>query len=204
MTLKLIHFPQTRSLRVYWTIEELGLDADIETRPFDRGSLKKPDYLALNPLGKTPVFWDGDKRMVESTAIIQYVAEKYGNGKLTRKTQDADYTDYLQWLHFGEAGMGGYVNMLIGQTVILPEDQRTPRMKVWAEHETANCLSFIEENLAGKEYLLGDFTIADISVSYPLYLLKITGHGSMFGENTNTYFKRLTSREAWTKVTSTT
>ena len=202
MTLKLIHFPQTRSIRVYWVIEELGLDAEIETRPFDRASLKEPEYLKLNPLGKTPVFWDGDKRMVESTAIIQYLAEKHGNGKLARKPSDTDYSDYLQWLHFGEAGMGGYVNMLIAQTALLPEDQRIPAMKIWAEKETRNCLAFLEDGLAGKDYLLGDFSIADISVGYLLYLLKITGNGGFFGENTKAYFKRLASREAWAKVTA--
>ena len=56
MSLKLIHFPHARSLRVVWALKELGLDADIETRVFDRPSLKQPEYLALHPLGKTPVF----------------------------------------------------------------------------------------------------------------------------------------------------
>lgn len=84
MTLKLIHFPMTRSLRVAWAICELGIDAEIETRPFDRARLKEPEYLALNPLGKTPVFFDGDRRMIESVAIIEYLAQTYAKGALSR------------------------------------------------------------------------------------------------------------------------
>lgn len=202
MTLKLIHFPNTRSLRVVWTLFELGVEADIETRIFDRGALKKPDYLALNPLGKTPVFFDGETRLIESTAIIEYIANKFAPGKLTRGPETRDYGDYLQWLHFGEAGMGGYVNMLIANTALLPEDQRDPRMTQWAKGETANCLKFISESLGDKDYLLGDFSLADISVAYPLYLIKITGNGDLLDERVDAYFKRATSREAWRRATA--
>ncbi len=200
MALKLIHFPNTRSLRVVWAIEELGLDAEIDTRVFDRPSLKEPEYLALNPLGKTPVFFDGDKRLIESTAIIQYLADVYGGGALSRKPGDDDYGEFLQWLHFGEAGMGGYVNMLIAQTALLPEDQRIPSMKVWAEKETANCLAFLEGALQDREYLLGAFSLADISVAYLLFLIKITRNGGLFGDGVRAYFKRITDREGWQKA----
>ena len=200
MALKLIHFLNTRSLRVVWAIEELGLDAEIDTRVFDRPSLKEPEYLALNPLGKTPVFFDGDKRLIESTAIIQYLADVYGGGALSRKPGDDDYGEFLQWLHFGEAGMGGYVNMLIAQTALLPEDQRIPSMKVWAEKETANCLAFLEGALQDREYLLGAFSLADISVAYLLFLIKITRNGGLFGDGVRAYFKRITDREGWQKA----
>lgn len=202
MSLKLIHFPMTRSLRVAWTLYELGLDAEIETRPFDRAKLKEPEYLALNPLGKTPVFFDGAKRMIESTAIMEYLANKYADGRLTRKPADADYGDYLQWLHFGEGGMGGYVGMLIGQTALLPEEQRIPAMKIWAENETRNCLNFLESSLGEDGYLLGDFSLADIAVVYMLFLVKITRNGGLMGEKTTAYFKRATAREAWEKATA--
>ena len=202
MALTLHHFPQSRSLRVVWLLEELNIDAQIITRALDRTYLKSADFKALNPLSKVPVFFDGDQRIVESNAIIEYVANKYGEGRLTRQASDEDYGAYLQWLHFGEAGMGGYVNMLIAQTALLPEDQRIPAMKVWAERETANCLSFIEESLGDKDYLLGAFSLADISVIYLLFLIKITGNGGLLGAKTNAYFKRATAREAWVKACS--
>ena len=200
MNMTLHHFPQSRSLRVVWALEELGLDANIITRSMDYAYLKGPEYKSLNPMGKSPVFFDGDNRVIESNAIIEYIANKYGDGRLTRKPDDEDYGAYLQWLHFGEGGMGGYVNMLIAQTALLPEDQRIPQMKIWAERETGNCLSFIEESLGDKDYLLGDFSLVDISVVYLLFLIKITRNGGLLGEKTNTYFKRATAREAWVKA----
>lgn len=198
MAMKLIHFPHARSLRVVWALKELGLEAEIETRVFDRPKLKEPEYLALNPLGKTPVFFDGETRIVESIAIIEYLANKYADGRLTRAPQDDDYAAYLQWLHFGEAGMGGYVNMLIAQTALLPEDQRIPVMKAWAEKETKNCLNFIEQNLGEDGYLLGEFSLADIAVGYPLFLIKITQNGHLLGEKTSAYFNHLRARDGWT------
>jgi glutathione S-transferase len=202
MSLKLYHFPMTRSLRVLWALYELGIDAEIETRPFDRAKLKEPEYLVLNPLGKTPVFFDGDKRIIESIAIIEYLANKYGDGRLTRGPQDADYADYLQWLHFGEAGMGGYVNQLIGHTMLLPEDQRIPAMAKWGMHEARGCLNFIENHLQEDGYLLGEFSLADIAVGYLLFLIKVTRNGELLGPKTSAYFGRLTDRDAWKKASS--
>ncbi|HXI88139.1 MAG TPA: hypothetical protein VNH64_11810 [Parvularculaceae bacterium] len=63
---------------------------------------------------------------------------------------DADYGRFLQWLHFGEAGLGGYASMLIGQTRILPEEQRLEPMKRWAIGECRNCCDFIESSLDGR------------------------------------------------------
>ena len=202
MSLKLIHFPMTRSLRVVWALEELGVEAQIETREFDRPSLKKPEYLALNPLGKTPVFFDGDERLIESTAIIQYISEKYADGRLSRRVSDQDYGQFLQWLHFGEAGMGGYVNMLIAHSVLLPEDQRIPAMKDWAAAETSNCLAFVDQSIQGKDYLLGEFSLADISLGYALFLIKVTRNGGLFPDGVSEYFDRLTAREAWKSATA--
>ena len=202
MSLKLIHFPMTRSLRVVWALYELGVEAEIETRTFDRAKLKEPEYRALNPLGKTPVFFDNGERMIESVAIIEYLADKYAGGKLTRNVQDTDYGAYLQWMQFGEAGMGGYVNMLIAQTALLPEDQRIPAMKVWATQEASNCLDFLEQNLKEDGYLLGDFSLADIAVGYLLFLVKVTRNGKLMGERTAAYFDRLTAREAWKRATA--
>lgn len=200
MTLKLIHFPQSRSLRVLWTLYELGVDAEIDARSFDLSQLKERNYRLLNPLGKAPVFFDGEKRVVESVAIMEYIANKYADGQLTRNPGDDDYAEYLQWLHFGEAGMGGYVNMLIAQTALLPENKRIPVMKLWAEKEVRNCLNFLEQHLGEDGYILGDFSIADISLIYPLFLIKITRNGGLMGEKTNAYFKRAAARDAWKRA----
>ncbi len=202
MTLKLIHFPLTRSFRVVWALNELGLDAEIETRPFEREKLKEPEYLALNPLGKTPVLFDDDKRLVESVGIIEYLANKYAGGALSRNASHADYGEYLQWMQFGEAGMGGYVNQLLGHSFLLPEEQRVESIRRWAASEVKNCLSFMEDNLEGKDYLLGEFSLADISVGYLLLLIKLSRNGDLMGERVKSYFDRLRARPAWIEASS--
>lgn len=197
MTLKLIHYPLTRSFRVAWLLHELGIDAEIETRKFVRSSLKEEAYRKENPLGKTPVFFEDGERIVESVAIVQYVAEKYGKGALTRKLGDDDYAAYLQWLQFSEGGMGSYVNMLAAQSVLLPEDQRVESMKIWAQIETKNCMAFLEDELDGKDFLLGEFSICDIGLGYLLMLLNLTGNGDLMTPNVAAYYDRLKSRDAW-------
>ena len=202
MTLKLIHFPMTRSLRVVWALNELGVDADIETRVFERPKLKEPEYRKLNPVGKTPVFFDGDKRMIESVAIIEYVSNKYAGGKLSRNATHTDYGDYLQFMEFGEAGMGGYVGMLLGQTLLLPEEQRIEAMKIWSVNETKNCLDFLEQHLSGRNFLLDEFSLADISVGYILFLIKISRNGKLMGDNVSGYLDRLMAREAFQQASA--
>jgi glutathione S-transferase len=202
MSLKLIHFPMTRSLRVAWALYELGLDAEIETRAFERATLKEPEYRALNPLGKAPVFFDDGKRMIESVAIIEYLSKKYAAGRLSRSPQNEDYGDYLQWLEFGEAGMGGYVGQLLGHSILLPPEHRIETMRLWAVNEVSNCLGFLEARLEGRDYLLDEFSLADISVGYILFLLRVSRNGKLMGPATAAYFARLAAREAWVRASA--
>jgi len=192
----------TRSLRVLWGAKELGVDIEVDARTFDRAKLKEPDYLALNPMGKTPVFFDGDKRMIESVAIIEYLSNKYAGGALSRNASHTDYGDYLQWMEFGEAGMGGYVGQLLGHTILLPEPMRIEAMRLWATNEVQNCCKFIESEIGDRDYLLGEFSLADVSVGYMLFLVKLTRNAKLMGPKTAAYFERLTARDAWKEASA--
>lgn len=199
MNLELMHFPNSRSLRIVWTLYELDIDAHITVRPFDRSYIRGPEYRKLSPAGKVPVLLHDGRPMVESVAIMEFISNAYADGKLSRHSRDSDYAQYLQWLHFGEAGMGGYVNMLVAQTALLPEDRRTPSIRKWAEREVHNGLALIEKS-PGDQYILEAFSLADISVVYLLYLLEITGNGHLFGERVRALFERATAREAWKRA----
>ena len=188
-------------MRVLWLLEELGdVPFELETRPLSHAYFKSEEYRALNPLGKVPVMFDGDERMVESVAMLEYISNKYADGRLSRKPEDKDYGRYLQWLHFGEAGMGGYVNMLVAQTALLPEEQRIPAMKKWAVHEVKKFLGFLEDGLGEDGYLLDEFSLADIAVGYPLFLIKITRNGELLQPKTASYFNRLRERDPWKRA----
>lgn len=201
MTLKVYHAPPTRSIRVVWALEELGVPYQLEKIPFDRAYFKTPEWRAISPAGKIPVIHEDGEPMIESTAIIHYLSEKYAEGKLARRPVDADYGKFLQWLHFGEAGVGLYATMLIAQTRVLPKEQRIEAMKQWATQECANVCGVIEKGLKG-DYILGDeFSLADISLGYILFLIYMSGESKeIFGPRTKLYLDRLMAREAWKKA----
>ena len=81
----LYHSPRTRSVRVLWLLEELGLPYELHTLAFSPDSLKGADYLKINPLGKVPTITDGALTMFESGAIVEYLLERYGDGRLAPK-----------------------------------------------------------------------------------------------------------------------
>ena len=109
MTLTVYHSPMMRSLRVIWLLEEMGI-TDYDLKLIPRADVydfaKTPEYQAVNPLAKFPAITDGDLTMVESTAIMEYLLDKYGDHGLVPERGTPDYGRYLQWLHFGESGMG--------------------------------------------------------------------------------------------------
>lgn len=197
MALVLHHIKNTRSLRPLWLLEELSLDYTLIDEGPTTQSLKTPAYLAINPLGKIPCFFDEETRITESLAIIQYIADRYEGGALTKSTNDTDYGRYLQLLFFGEAGMGGTANMLIMHTALLPEQHRNPQIAKWAKSEMANYLSYLDDELGKRDYFLDDFSLVDISITYILFLLKITKNADDFSDSLAAYFKRTTNRPAW-------
>ena len=108
--LTIYHVPRTRSLRVVWLCEEMGVPYEVKTEVFGQPS---PEFLEANPLGAFPGIRDGDVLMGESTAIMQYVTEKYGPTKLALKPDHPRFADYLQFVTFGEASMAAYMNPVI-------------------------------------------------------------------------------------------
>jgi glutathione S-transferase len=98
--IKLYHAQLTRSIRIIWLLEELGIPYELATVAF-----KPPrhSFEQNTPSGKFPVIEDGSMVMSESGAILEYLIEKYGNGRLAPAIGSADRGPYLQWLHFAEA-----------------------------------------------------------------------------------------------------
>lgn len=201
MSLTLYHMQHSRSLRPLWLLEEIGVPYTLNT--VERSALSGDDFMQKSNIGKVPVFFDGDKRLTESIATIQYIDGVHNGGKLSRKPGDDDYHDFLQMMEFGEAGMGGYAGLLVAHTVLLPPKHQNPAIRDWAKGEINKGLCFIEGMVReDKHYLLGDFSLADISIAYMLYLLKITKNAEGFGEKTNAYFKRVARRDAWVKASA--
>ena len=100
--LKIYHMPNSRSTRVIVAAEELRIPYQIDLRR--RSELKRADLLAINPLGGAPAIEDGDVKMMESMAIVEYLLERYDTERrLTPAVGSPERPKYLQWLHFAEA-----------------------------------------------------------------------------------------------------
>lgn len=201
--MKLYHCKQSRSCRVLWFLEELGIDYEIEVLPFDPNSLKSVDYLALNPFGKVPVLADDGLIMFESVAIIQYLLEHYADGRFEPPRASPAYGQFLQWMHFGESTLMGPVSQLADHTELLPAGERHPEIAALARRSLAHYASGLDKTLGEHDYLVGDkFTAADIVVGYTLYVARRYDALPESAHALGAYYERLAARPAFMKAMS--
>ncbi len=201
--MKLYHVARTRSVRVLWLLEELGLDYQLETMPFDPKALQSVDYLELSPFGKVPVLVDSATTLFESVAIIQYLLLHYGDGALEPDNQSPDYGVFLQWLHFGESTLMGPMANIIQHSYHLPEEERDPRSLARAKRQLHHYATVLDEELGKHAYLVGDeFTAADIVVGYPFFLAKLFRVFPDDCPNLKAWFGKLTARPAYKTATA--
>ncbi len=159
------HLNDSRSQRVLWLLEELDLPYEIT--PYQRDAqtrLAPPELMAVHPLGKSPVITDHGRTIHESGAIVDYILRRYGGGKLRPDATSADYEAHQQWLHYAEgSAMLPFLLKLYVSRLGEAGAPLSPRI----ESELANHLGFVNQQLAGKEWLVGDhLTGADIMMSF--------------------------------------
>jgi glutathione S-transferase len=159
------HLNNSRSQRILWLLEELGLPYEIKFYKRDPETNAAPAELkAVHPLGRSPVIDDDGRVIAESAAIIDYVIRHYGNGRLQPDTSSPAYDDYTHWMHYAEGSAIQPILLKINAGRIgAAADVIRPRI----ERELANDLGYIDGALAGRDYLLGgDLTGADIQLSF--------------------------------------
>lgn len=197
----LYHCKSARSFRALWALEELGLDYELMMLPFPPRLFKK-DYLSINPLGTIPAFFDGDTFMTESSAIAQYLAERYGQGQLNIPVDDPRYGAYLNWLHFGEATLTFPQTLVLRYTRLEPQERRVPQVAEDYKKWFLGRLRAVEASLGNTSpWLLGDtFSAADVSVAYALMLAANLEIASGFGPETRAYWERVQQRDAFQRA----
>ncbi|HTJ64017.1 MAG TPA: glutathione S-transferase family protein [Alphaproteobacteria bacterium] len=161
------HLENSRSERVIWLLEELGLPYELQR--FSREpTMRAPDALkAISPMGKAPMIRDGDTVIVESGAIVEYIANTAGGGRLAVKPGAPNYGAYLQWMHFAEgSAMPAFIlNLFVGG--FFPGIDPDSPLIGMARQAGAQTLSFIDGELAKTPYFAGaEFTAADIMMAY--------------------------------------
>jgi glutathione S-transferase len=159
------HLNDSRSQRVLWLLEELGLPYEVKGYQRDAQTrLAPPELMAVHPLGKSPVITDNGRTIHESGAIVDYILRRYSGGKLRPDATTADYEAHQQWLHYAEGS--AMLPFLLKLYVSRLGDAGAP-LSPRIESEIANHLGFVNQSLAGREWLVGDhLTGADIMMSF--------------------------------------
>jgi glutathione S-transferase len=159
------HLNDSRSQRILWLLEELGLP--YEVRKYQRDAqtrLAPPELKAVHPLGKSPVVTDDGRTIIESGAIIDYIIRRHGGGRLQPDPASPAYDDYMQWLHFAE---GSAMLPLLLKLYVSRLGEAGAPLGPRIESEIANHLGYIDRALQGRDYLLGnELTGADVQLSF--------------------------------------
>ncbi len=199
--MKVHHARRARSVRVIWTLEELGVPYELAPLEFSPTALRSPGYLKLHPLGLVPVIEDGGRTMFESGAIVEYILEEHGEGRLAPAPRTAQRPVYLQWFHFGETELARHVSEIVRNRFGKPPEERIEAIVVEARQRLRASLSVIDSELSGKPFILGeDFTAADIMVSYGITMARIIGELPKDFANVGAYLERLKGRPAYARA----
>ncbi|MGQ0531428.1 MAG: glutathione S-transferase family protein [Caulobacteraceae bacterium] len=168
MTIIVHHLEESRSQRVLWLLEELGLDYEVRRYPRNpQTRLAPPELKEIHPLGKSPIVERDGKIFAESGAICEYFAEREGGGKLAVAPNDPARFDYLYWLQFAESS--AMLPLLLKLYVGMLGEAGDMLMKMRIEPEIDNHLSHANAALEGRDYFAANrFTAADIQMSFVL------------------------------------
>jgi glutathione S-transferase len=210
------HLNNSRSQRILWLLEELELPYEVRRYQRDPATmLAPPELLAIHPLGKSPVITDGANTVAESGAIIEYLLEYHGAGRLVPPPASADRLRYRYWLHFAEGSM---MPMLLLQLIfdriqvapvpfLVRPIARAIAAKVSGLFIRPNLqrqLDFMERELAAREWFAGDaFSAADIQMSFPVEAARARGGLDQSRPRLMRFLERIHGRAAYQRALAT-
>ena len=201
--LKLHFAPNSRAGRIVWLLEELELPYELNRMDFHPKDLKSDAHRQRHPLGRVPVLEDGDVSLYESGAIVEYVLERHKNGGLKPAVDAPEFPAYLQWFHYCEGMIMPPINTIVVQTILLPPERRDEKALNQAQRLLTKALLPVDEALAGKDYLIGDFSAADVMLGHACFMSDRSGCVTDEMTNLKGYIDRVAARPAFEKAIST-
>lgn len=193
--MRLYEFGPTRSIRVRWALQELGLDFEPVTVNLKAGEHRRAEFLKLNPAGKLPVLVDGDLVLTESVAIVLYLAEKYGDGRLLPASLQ-DRAQVTRWLLFTATELEQPLWRIARHTALYPEHLRIHADIPLAQQEFRDMAAVLDTHMNGREFMASNgFTVADIVGAYTLDWANEAGLLDRF-PRLRDYMKRMYARPA--------
>ncbi len=193
------HLNDSRSDRILWLLEELGLQYEIATYQRDPMTRFAPPALkVIHPLGKSPVITDGDHTIAESGAIIDYVIRRHGGGRLQPDPASPLYDEYVYWLHYAEGS--ATVPLLLLMYTMLMGGGAAPPLQKRIDEEIANHLGHLERALTDREFIVGrDFTGADVQITFVAEMATLLGRIEPY-PNLRAYLTRMHARPAYRRA----
>lgn len=193
------HLNNSRSQRVLWLLEELGIEYRIEKYQRDpKTNLAPPELRAIHPLGKSPVMQDGDLILPESGAIIEYLIERYGEGRLAPPAGTPERVRYLYWMHFAEGTM---MLHLVSRLYLTRVGEAAKAMQERVEVMIGNELDLVEKELGRSPHLAGEeFSAADIQMGFPLEFAAYAKLASERHGRLREYLARMQARPAYRRA----
>jgi glutathione S-transferase len=207
------HLNNSRSQRVLWMLEELGIDYEIKRYERNKKTMLAPaELMKVHPLGKSPVITDGDKTLAESGAILEYLVKTYGKGKFVPAENTPEHLRYTYWMHFAEGTlMPPLVMMLVFNTI-----EKSPMpffirpiakgisgrvKKSFLNPNIKRNLDFIEDELKKSTWFAGEeLTAADVQMSFPLEGATARGGLNSTRPKTMTFMERVHARPAYQRA----
>ena len=195
MSLIVHHLNNSRSQRVLWALEELGLPYEIKHYQRDAvTNLAPPELKAVHPLGKSPLLEDGGVVIEESGAIIQHLLDTYGKGRFQPAPGTPEALRHLQWMHFAEgSAMTPILLQLYTSRLGDAAAPLTPRIS----EQLASHFAYLESELRPSGHFVGDdLTGADMMLSFPAEIAVMQGQGESYPKLA-AFVAALHARPAW-------
>jgi glutathione S-transferase len=206
------HLNNSRSQRILWLLEELGREYEVKRYQRDAQTmLAPPELRAVHPLGKSPVITDGDITLAESGAIVEYLADRYGAGRLAPAFGSPERVRYLYWLHFAEgtAQPPSLLKLLFDRVkskapLLVRPIARAIADKALAGYVLPNIrrnLDFMESELGRHEWFAGpQFSAADIQMSFPVEAYRARGGLDEKRPRLMAFLEKIHSRPAYRRA----
>ncbi|HVN88639.1 MAG TPA: glutathione S-transferase [Candidatus Binataceae bacterium] len=188
------HLNNSRSFRIVWLCEELGLDYKLVQHTRDKETLRAPDSLKkIHPLGKAPVIEHDGQTIAETDAIIHYICNKIAGGRLSHGPNSPEYSPYLEWLAYSE----GTLMPGLGVDLITAWTNSGKELMGFFEPEIVKNHQYVENRLTGEDYILkSGFSAADINLTWTLEFSEARGRLRSLPK-AQAYLKRMRERAAY-------
>jgi glutathione S-transferase len=206
------HLENSRSQRVLWLLEELGVPYEVKRYERDKKTMLAPPALkAVHPLGKSPVITDGDVTVPESGAIIEYIVDRYGGGRLKPAAETPERLRYTYWMHYAE---GSVMPLLVMKLVL----SRVPQAVPFLVRPVARAIvggieglylgpnlklhfDYLEAELTKNDWFAGkEFSAADVQMSFPIEAGAARGEAGVTRPRLATFLQKIHARPAYRRA----